>query len=337
MTWGVRGRIAWIDAARGMGIILVVAGHVERGLVSSRIAQGSMWTWMDYGIYTFHMPLFFLLAGVNVPASLAGGRMRFLQTKLWTIAYPYVLWSVIQGSVLVAFSSATNFPTHASEILRIGWRPMSQFWFLYALMACQLVALMLASQRVLLAGIAIGSFAVSTLLPQGGIVGQLLHAFPFFAVGILSSERLLDWQQRGGEALRGVIAAIGLAIAIPLSGLLDGMNYEAALSLPASVCGIALLISVSRLLAGAALQVAARVGRMSMTIYVAHILAAAGMRIALMRLHVAPDPWLYLVACTVVGVGAPIIAHVTFERMNILALLGLASLRPQLSVKMSHS
>ena len=76
-----------------------------------------------------HMPLFLLLAGVNVPASLANGRVQFLQAKLWTIAYPYVLWSVIQGSVLVAFSSATNVQTHVSDVLIIGWRPMSQFWF----------------------------------------------------------------------------------------------------------------------------------------------------------------------------------------------------------------
>lgn len=337
MTSGARGRIAWIDAARGIGIILVVAGHVERGLIGARIAQGSIWTWMDYGIYTFHMPLFFLLAGVNVPASLANGRVQFLQAKLWTIAYPYVLWSVIQGSVLVAFSSATNVQTHVSDVLMIGWRPMSQFWFLYVLMACQLVALMLTSHRGLLVGVAVGSFAVSTLLPQGGIVGELLHAFPFFALGILRSGPLLGWQLGGGEALRGGIAAIGLTITVPLSGLLDGMNYDAALALPASVCGIVLLISVSRLLAGTALKVAVGAGRMSMTIYVTHIMAAAGTRIALVNLHVAPNAWLYLVVCTAVGVVAPIIAHVVFERLDLLVLLGLAPLRPERSVKMRHS
>lgn len=44
-------RVLWMDAAKGIGIILVVAGHVwTRGPVRD-------------AIYAFHMPLFFLLSG----------------------------------------------------------------------------------------------------------------------------------------------------------------------------------------------------------------------------------------------------------------------------------
>jgi len=44
-------RLDWVDAAKGLGIVLVVAGHVwTRGAVRD-------------AIYAFHMPLFFLLAG----------------------------------------------------------------------------------------------------------------------------------------------------------------------------------------------------------------------------------------------------------------------------------
>ncbi len=47
-----KSRIAWIDIAKGVGIILVVVGHA---LVSGRVYSA---------IYLFHMPLFFILAGV---------------------------------------------------------------------------------------------------------------------------------------------------------------------------------------------------------------------------------------------------------------------------------
>lgn len=82
------GRVAWVDIARGVGIVLVVAGHVERGLVAASVARGPLWPWWDYALYTFHMPLFFVLAGINVPRSLAKGRGSFLRGEPWTIAYP---------------------------------------------------------------------------------------------------------------------------------------------------------------------------------------------------------------------------------------------------------
>ena len=63
MGWGqmkqTGQRLGWLDAAKGLGIILVVIGHVwTRGPVRDTI-------------YAFHMPLFFLLAALAVVFTLA--------------------------------------------------------------------------------------------------------------------------------------------------------------------------------------------------------------------------------------------------------------------------
>ncbi len=47
-----RARIEWVDIAKGIGIILVIFGH--------SLATGST---LRQLIFSFHMPLFFLLAG----------------------------------------------------------------------------------------------------------------------------------------------------------------------------------------------------------------------------------------------------------------------------------
>ncbi len=47
-------RIAWIDTAKGLGIILVVLGHTW-----------DIPNWLYCGIYGFHMPLFFFLSGLT--------------------------------------------------------------------------------------------------------------------------------------------------------------------------------------------------------------------------------------------------------------------------------
>ena len=53
----------WVDIARGIGIILVVYGHALRGHFP--LPHRPSWaSSQDAIIYSFHMPLFFVLAGL---------------------------------------------------------------------------------------------------------------------------------------------------------------------------------------------------------------------------------------------------------------------------------
>ena len=73
-------RLAWLDAAKGLGIVLVVIGHVwTRGAVRD-------------AIYAFHMPLFFLLAGYAAQP----GRPREAIPRLWTsLIIPYCAFLIV--------------------------------------------------------------------------------------------------------------------------------------------------------------------------------------------------------------------------------------------------
>ena len=54
-------RSDWIDATRGLGIILVFYGHVlQKAFLPSNEAVGDQFRL----IYSFHVPLFFVLSGV---------------------------------------------------------------------------------------------------------------------------------------------------------------------------------------------------------------------------------------------------------------------------------
>lgn len=53
-----------IDIAKGLAITLVVYGHCYRGLVAAGYFSETRWlSVVDYCIYTFHMPVFFLYLG----------------------------------------------------------------------------------------------------------------------------------------------------------------------------------------------------------------------------------------------------------------------------------
>jgi hypothetical protein len=102
-------RLYWVDFAKGVGIILVVIGHVWYGLHNGGIAIPEK---LDLGverwIYSFHMPLFFFIAGLFAISSMGKAGKVFLSDKLATIGYPYVLWSLIHGGLEIAARSIAH-------------------------------------------------------------------------------------------------------------------------------------------------------------------------------------------------------------------------------------
>lgn len=70
-----KNRIEWIDMAKGYGIILVLLGHLHIG------RAGILW------IYTFHLPLFFLLSGYTFRADL--DFLPFFRKKSRSLLLPY--------------------------------------------------------------------------------------------------------------------------------------------------------------------------------------------------------------------------------------------------------
>lgn len=78
-------RYTWIDAMKGIGIFLVVFGHT--------INTGELLHW----IYSFHMPLFFIISGflVSPPPLRAEGIGDFIKKRLKTLMLPYLTFVVI--------------------------------------------------------------------------------------------------------------------------------------------------------------------------------------------------------------------------------------------------
>src|SRR5262249_26319087 len=62
-----RERVQWVDAARGLAILLVVFGHAAGGLIDASGSDSALpLRYLFLGVYTFHMPVFFFLSGLFV-------------------------------------------------------------------------------------------------------------------------------------------------------------------------------------------------------------------------------------------------------------------------------
>lgn len=84
-------RFEYIDIAKGMGILLVVWGHIFLTGVSHRV------------IYAFHMPLFFLISGMLFKRDKFGGFVDFLKRRAKRLLVPFVIYSVVTWIIWAAF------------------------------------------------------------------------------------------------------------------------------------------------------------------------------------------------------------------------------------------
>ncbi|RZT04549.1 Fucose 4-O-acetylase [Duganella sp. CF402] len=302
------------DRARGIGIILVVYGHVLRGLmVAGLVPESHPIIFSDFAIYTFHMPLFFLLAGMNVQYSLTKG--RFLQSKLSTIVYPYFLWSLLQGGIQVMLSGTTNHGVSVDDLVSIIWRPMSQFWFLYAMFLCHVFAWMTRGDMVRIGIFALVAYPVGLYTAGSlGVLSNFLIFFPFYALGGFLQPYLKNIVVQL-SSLEGVAACgIGLAVTIVVASRLGGYNAPTALC--SAFLGILLLLLLSYLLPenafGRSIEL---LGLASMPIYLAHVLATAGMRIFLIKLEVT-SLTIHVLLGVSAGLALPLLAYYAIYRLR---------------------
>ena len=57
-------RLIYLDVLRGIAIILIVIGHMERGLVEGGVTTAKYVEILDKLIYAIHLPMLFILSGI---------------------------------------------------------------------------------------------------------------------------------------------------------------------------------------------------------------------------------------------------------------------------------
>ena len=126
-------RVKWVDYAKGIGILLVIIGHT----VSNPVIRGA--------IFSFHMPLFFILSGYTTKRAKSKEDLknRLVRTFHQLIIPAYVLWiirlpffyasgrldySVFQLFLCTFFANGSSFDLHGTEVPMFG-----MMWFLVTL------------------------------------------------------------------------------------------------------------------------------------------------------------------------------------------------------------
>jgi peptidoglycan/LPS O-acetylase OafA/YrhL len=176
------GRLAWLDALRGIGALVVAFQHAGYRYVPE--LQWELHRWFDPG--TFGITVFFLVSGYIVPASLtrAGSVRRFWISRLFRI-YPLFLFAsgvivvlALTGLVpwrvgLSDYPAPTAVLAHLTMLQDLLYVPsmINVLWTLSYEMAFYLLVVALFTVRMhtrpagVAAGFAVAALALGGLLP----------------------------------------------------------------------------------------------------------------------------------------------------------------------------
>ncbi|ELK2034093.1 acyltransferase [Vibrio vulnificus] len=319
-------RTEWVDYAKAIGIILVVFGHVNRGIYDAGFGlPESIHSVVDSVIYSFHMPLFFFLSGLFCMESFRKrGGTGVLKAKIDTLIYPYLLWSLLQGSIEVGLSNYTNGSTSFSDLIQILWAPRAQFWFLYVLFAIFCVMAVYFSmvkrrQVELLFVLSVLLYLFRGSLPESYLLNLIAINLVYFVLGIVFAENM----SRNEEWLRPQTSLLAcLLIFIVLQWLfhfnLGYRHYDkGVMTLTIATIAIALVICLSITLSKVKVGWLQVIGLYSMQIYLMHILTGSGARIMMSKIFHVDSTLIHLVVGTIAGVVLPIVLTKVIERVNI--------------------
>ena len=182
-------RKSFIDVAKGIGIILVVLGHLDAdGQISRSL------------IYSFHMPLFFMLSGVF--SNTKTDFVEYLKKNFLALYLPYFIFVLVDAAACVLLNGQSiSFVAYdkLKELAGIGFGALNRpIWFLFALFIIKISYYFISKAKALkIAAVLIGIvfvFLNGTFLSYRPDFLWLVSVpcLSFYALGDIFKEEILE-------------------------------------------------------------------------------------------------------------------------------------------------
>lgn len=309
-----------INIARGIGILLVVLGHALKQTGVTDLAVNVL----IEVIYSFHMPLFFVLSGFVSVKILAYTKreeyVRFIRSRMLRLLLPYFVMGVLYMPLKYFLSRFARNPYDFSAAwkLIIGVNPNTTMWFLYTLFWVSVIALFLVRRKVLLPMLA-GSAVLSAAAFHFDWGIRTPKYFFFFVLGLCIREYYEKFQRMMAKRW-----SLALAAALFLAGNVALYCEFPAAGFVTSVTGSILCMVFSLWIlqtAGSLSDGFGTLGKNSMDIYILSDPVQTVSRLILWNILHLPNI-LVVLLCFLLGVGASYLAaKYILRRFRIFRLL----------------
>ncbi len=273
MTASSRPRIDWVDAGRGLAILLVALFHATNWLDAAGL-QVQFWTDLNLVISAIRLPMFFTLSGLFAGKWIQSSWHQLWSVKLSLFVWVYTLWSVIATFTFMIGmhlqGAQGNYLTQFRRTVQLLWAPRFELWFVWAL-ALMFVLLRLLRRVPPLAQLAltgvVSVLALSFEFDWNTGWEGLAKYFFFFLLGTYARQGYFRWAEdsRAWLGWLTVLGAGGLATAGRLFGWsLTVPGYYFAVCCAGALAGIRLSVWLARL------RFLAGIGRQTLPIYLTH-------------------------------------------------------------------
>lgn len=281
MDSGVKPRVGWVDAAKGVAVLLVVLTHAY-SYAKVIGADLSWWQLVNNVFSTMRMPLFFMLAGLFAPSWIRRSWAELLRGKVLLLMWVYAVWVLIRFAFFAAVPNLVA-PNESAALWRLLIQAVwssTPTWFLYALAVFFVGAKLLTSTP---AWLQIGGSALVSVifladwitLPSSLWTG-LAEYFVFFLLGVHGSQVIRRWAgSRIGRSVALASTPVWLAITTLAvsAGWWTFPGARFALALAALPAGVGLGIMLSRL------RPLRYIGQHTMPVYLGHTLVQGGLAV----------------------------------------------------------
>ncbi|MDQ8195594.1 acyltransferase family protein [Coraliomargarita sp. SDUM461004] len=178
-------RNQFVDGLKGVGILLVVVGHVLQAIYGS--AADALNNTVYVAIYSFHMPLFALLSGYFAKKSFETHEyMELIFSRSFRLLIPFLVWAVIlyflHKMLIGEYYKVVLAPLAAIKAIIY---PVHALWYLWVLLCLHVCAVLWSYSRWIF-------FAVAVFICLISAAGDIDHyfglryvqwLFPFFIIG----------------------------------------------------------------------------------------------------------------------------------------------------------
>ncbi len=268
---GAKERLDWIDAGRGIAIVMVVLFHAANWLLAAG-AQTSGWVELNTVVSSLRMPLFFTLSGLFAAKWVRGSWRRLLDVKVRLYGWVFLVWGLVGSTAFavgVRMKGEGSLGTIVVPFLLSPVMPRLELWFIWALALFFVVAKATAKvPPVVQVAVALvgAAFALSGWETASvGWSGSVKY-YVFFLAGMYGRDVVM---RLGRTPRTGLLAAVTVAWAgVSLTLWLLGLRDVPGLYLVNCVLGVLAGIALARALSGVA--VLRHVGSHTLPIYLAH-------------------------------------------------------------------
>jgi fucose 4-O-acetylase-like acetyltransferase len=310
-------RFGWIDYAKGIAIILVVYRHVEFGIKNSGMPLDQWIVDLNDMLYSFRMPLFFLLSGLFFERSIQRkGEKGFLLARVNTLLYPYLLWAVIQITLQILFSSVANASRSVSDYWNILIQPrnLDQLWYLFALfnvtLLYYLTSKLFGFRKVPQVLLSIALLAVAPLVNRISTFYDIALHYIFFCIGHITANFFFSGKtQQLLSSAYGPISLLPLFIVCQLY-FLRHQHMNLFLYAVIALIGSLFVIMLSfQLMKYNVLPILKTFGHYSLYIYLLHVPIVSAIRFVLLGTAMADYTLALLLTLILIAVFVSILVY----------------------------